>query len=158
MDAGPSASSQLNKGDDYASITKVKYWLKLNFFYFTRIRNIVFGNSPTLVLCKQYVFFKNWPWRTLHFLTKTMDFVPSILFQYSVIDNEVYDLLEVNILLKVNMRIEKCEEGTEWTEQGRKHCNCILFLFLYFIFLLIPLYCTCILLFIFSLFTWPGES
>ena len=43
-----------------------------------------------------------------------MDFVPSILFQYSVIDNEVYDLL------KVNMRIEKCEEGTEWTEQGKR--------------------------------------
>ena len=32
-----------------------------------------------------------------------------------VIDDEVYDLL------KVNMRIEKCEEGTEWTEQGRNH-------------------------------------
>ena len=48
-----------------------------------------------------------------------MDFVPSILFQYSVIDNEVYDLL------KVNMRIEKCEEGTEWTEQGKRHCNCV---------------------------------
>ena len=54
-----------------------------------------------------------------------MDFVPSILFQYSVIDDEVYDLL------KVNMRIEKCEEGTEWTEQGRNHCNYILFFFLF---------------------------
>ena len=106
MDAGPSASSQLNKGDDYASITKVIYCLKLNFFYLTRIGNTVFGNSPTLVLSK-----KNWPWR----ITKSMDFVPSILFQYSVIDDEVYDLL------KVNMRIEKCEEGTEWTEQGRNH-------------------------------------
>ena len=127
MDAGPSATSQLNKGDDYASITKVKYCLKLNLFYLTRIRNTVFGNSPTLVLGKQYVFLKNWPWRTLHYLTKSMDFVPSILFQYSVIDDEVYDLL------KVNMRIEKCEEGTEWTEQGRNHCNYILFFFPFFI-------------------------
>ena len=74
-----------------------------------------------------YVFFKNWPWQTLHFLTKSMDFVPSILFQYSVIDNEVYDLL------KVNMRIEKCEEGTEWTEQGRKNTvTFILSSFFYF--------------------------
>ena len=73
------------------------------------------------------------PWRTLHFLTKSMDFVPSILSQYSLIDNEVYDFLEVNILLKVNMRIEKCEEGTEWTEQGRKHTvTFILFSFFYF--------------------------
>ena len=83
MDAGPSGTSQLNKGDDYASI--------INLFYLTRIRNTVFGNSPTLVLGKQYVFLKNWPWRTLHYLTKSMDFVPSILFQYSVNDNDVYD-------------------------------------------------------------------
>ena len=119
MDAGPSASSQLNKGDDYASITKVIYCLKLNFFYLTRIGNTVFGNSPTLVLSK-----KNWPWR----ITKSMDFVPSILFQYSVIDDEVYDLL------KVNMRIEKCEEGTEWTEQGRKHTVTFILLSFFFTF------------------------
>ena len=105
-----------------------------------------FANNMTV-----YVFFTNWPWQTLHFLTKSMDFVPSILFQYSVIDNEVYDLL------KVNMRIEKCEEGTEWTEQGGRHFYFILFFTFHF--LLIPPYCTCILfIFSFSLFTWSSNS
>ena len=77
------------------------------------------GLGTQFLVIRQPLYFpkKNWLWR----ITKSMDFVPSILFQYSLIDNEVYDLLEVNILLKVNMRIEKCEEGTEWTEQGRNH-------------------------------------
>ena len=78
-----------------------------------------------------------------------MDFVPSILFQYSVIDDEVYDLL------KVNMRIEKCEEGTEWTEQGRNHCNYILFFFSFFYY---PIILHLYLIVHFSLFTRPGQS
>ena len=69
-----------------------------------------------------------------------------------MVDNEVHDLL------KVNMRIEKCEEGTEWTEQGRKHTVTFVLFFFYISFFLLPIILHLYLIVYLFTFHLAGES
>ena len=148
MDAAPSASSQLNKGDDYASITKVKYCLKLNFFHLLQ------GLGTQFSVIRQPLYFPNNMCSSKIGLGELQN-LWILCHQYYF--NIQWSMMKFMIYSKWICGLRSARRGRSGLNRVGITVTLFYSLFFNFSFFYFPLYCTCILFFIVSLFTWPGS-